>query len=132
MNLFDCYENNFYNYSAFYFTNFNETIKTRLDNDISNITLIIKNNIVDDNFLNEFLEKNYQLNNYTGINLEDISYSFEDIESMINYVNYLSKTEYKNLLNNLLITSFNLSYNDLVNNYLLDELVDDISYSILY
>ena len=132
INLLDCYENNFYNYSAFYFINFNETIKTRLDNDINNISLIIKNNIVDDNFLNEFLEKNYLLNNYTGIDLEDISYSFEDMENMINYINYLSKNEYKNLLNNLLITSFNLSYNDLVNNYLLDELVDDISYSILY
>ena len=132
MDLFDCYKNNFYNYSAFYFTNFNETIKNKLDNYINNISLIIKNNIVDDNFLNEFLENNYKLDNYKELDLSDMFYNFEDIESMINYLNYLDKADYKTLLNNLLINSFNISYNDLVNNYLLDELVDDISYSIIY
>ena len=37
MKLLECYNNNFYNYSAFYFNNFDQTYKEELDNVFNNI-----------------------------------------------------------------------------------------------
>ena len=50
---------------------------------------------------------------------------------MINYINNTKNDIYKNYLYDLFIKSFNYSYFYLVNNYLIDELIDDISILII-
>ena len=128
MKLLECYKNNFYNLSVFYFNNF--TYKEELDKTINKILEKIKNNYIDESFIHKYLEKYYQLD-YKKISLSDISYNFEDIENMINYINNLKNNVYKNYLYDSFIKSFNYSYYYLVNNYLIDELIDDISISII-
>ena len=133
LEMMECFMNNYYNYnySFVYFYNFNDTIEKNLSNFIEEINNTIKKNNFDENFLYNFLEsQNYSLENYSEIDLSDISYDFEDIESMIHYINLMEKNEYRNYLNNCLINSFNKSYSDFVNNFILEELLDDIIISI--
>ena len=130
MKLLECYNNNFYNLSVFYFNNFNQTYKEELDNVINNVLVKIKSNYIDESFIYKFLEKNYQLD-YKNISLSDISYNYEDIENMINYINNTKNDIYTNYLYDLFIKSFNYSYFYLVNNYLIDELIDDINILII-
>ena len=133
LEMMECFMNNYYNYnySFIYFYNFNDTIEKNLSNFIEEINNTIKKNNFDENFLYNFLEsQNYSLENYSEIDLSDISYDFEDIESMIHYINLMEKNEYRNYLNNCLINSFNKSYSDFVNNFILEELLDDIIISI--
>ena len=125
--LLNCYKNNFYNYSAFYFDNFMETYKNKLDEKFELIIELIKNNFIDDNFIFKFLEEqNYELQPYENVSLSDLSYSFEEIEGFIDYYNNIKREEYKNNLFNLLIESFNMSYHDLFRNFVLEELIDNI------
>jgi len=128
MKLLECYNNNFYNLSVFYFNDF--AYKEELDTVINKILVKIKSNYIDESFIHKFLEKNYQLD-YKKISLSDISYNYEDIENMINYINNIKNDIYKNYLYDSFIKSFNYSYYYLVNNYLIDELVDDISILII-
>jgi hypothetical protein len=66
--LLNCYKNNFYDYSAFYFDNFSETYKNKLDEKFELIIEIIKNNFIDDNFIIKFLEEqNYELQPYKNV-----------------------------------------------------------------
>jgi len=132
MELLDCYNNKFYNLSVFYFNNFNQTYKEKLDYSINNISIKIKNNYIDEYYIYNFLEKqNYKLEPYKNISLSNILYNYEDIESMINYLNYIKNDIYKNHLYDLFVESFNYSYLHLVNNYLINELIDDISILII-
>jgi len=129
--LLNCYKNNFYNYSAFYFKNFNETFKNKLDKNLGLIVEIIKNNFIDDNFIFKFLEEqNYELQPYENVSLSDLYYSFEEIESFIDYYNNIKRNEYKNYIFELLIESFNISYYDLFYNFVLDELIYNIMIKI--
>ena len=129
--LLNCYKNNFYDYSAFYFDNFNETFKNKLDEKFGLIAEIIKNNFIDDNFIFKFLEEqNYELQPSGNISLSDLSYSFEEIEGYIDYYNNIQRNEYKNYLFDLLIESFNISYHDLFYNFALDELIFNIMIKI--
>ena len=50
---------------------------------------------------------------------------------MINYINNTKNDIYTNYLYDLFIKSFNYSYFYLVNNYLIDELIDDINILII-
>ena len=110
-----------------YFDNFNETFKNKLDEKFRLIADIIKNNFIDDNFLFKFLEEqNYELQPYENVSLSDLSYSFEEIESFIDYYKNIKRKEYKNYLSDLLLESFNISYHNLFYNFVLDELIYNI------
>ena len=123
--LIDCYINNFYNSNIFYFNNFENNCKRKLDEIINNIKFNIS-------YFNEYsffsnLEENYSLVPYENITFTDISYNFDDIEAIINYINYIKNDEYKEYLSDLLINSFNYSYIYFINNYVLDEVIDNIT-----
>ena len=60
------------------------------------------------------------------IELSDISNSFKEIEERIKYINTIKNNEYKNYLYDTISTSYNLSYHNLINDFLLDELIHDI------
>ena len=129
--LLNCYKNNFYDYSAFYFDNFSETNKNNLDENFKLILEIIKNNFIDDNFIIKFLEEQkYELQPYKNVSLSDLSYSFEEIEGFIDYYKNNKRNEYKNYLFDMLLESFNISYHDLFLNFVLDELIDNITIKI--
>ena len=133
LEMMDCIINDYYNinYTFIYFYKFNDSIEEKIENITEEINNVLINYRMDENFLYEFLEnQNYSLEPYEEIDLSDISYDFEDIESMIHYVNFLKNEEYKNYLNDNLITAFNESYINFVNNFILDELIYDITISI--
>ena len=118
--LINCINNNFYNYTEYLILNYSEIFEIIIEN----ITKEINNNYISTNFLLNFLENTTQLNPYE-IDLTDFGYNFEGIENMINYVNNLKYNDFKNFLNNLLIASFNSSYINFVNNFIIDDLIDD-------
>jgi len=127
LQLLNCYNNNFYNYSVKYFNKFDDNIKNRLDNIMNKISLKIKNNYIDDIFLYDYLDQNYQLEPYKNITLSDLSLDLDSIEGMINYANFLKNEDYKTYLANTFIDSFNSSYYNLIHNYILDEIISNIN-----
>ena len=118
--LLDCLNHNFYNYT-------NKLIE-EADIIFNKIKDKIESNYIDDIFLDNFLKNyNIQLNPYKEIDLNDISYNFEGIENMINYANYLKDSEFSKFLYEELIYSFNNSYPNFVNNFLVDDLTDEVT-----
>ena len=118
--LLDCLNHNFYNYT-------NNLIE-EVDNIFKKITNKVESNYIDDKFLDVFLQNyNLQLNPYKDIILNDINYTFEGIENMINYANYLKNSDFKEFLYNELILSFNYSYINLMNNFLVDDLTEEVA-----
>jgi hypothetical protein len=89
----NCYNNDFNNYTAIYFNNINDIYKNDLHNIINSIIYEIKNNYNDENFMGNYLEENFQIIPYKEINLDEISNYFQDIESMINYINIIKKND---------------------------------------
>ena len=128
LKLLNCYNNNFYNFNIFFFDYFDNNYKNELENNINKINIKIKNNYIDDNFLNNYLEKNFKLEPYQKNDiLNDISYNFDEIEGIINYINYIKNDEYKSYLHDLLINSFNSSYFNLINDFILKNIIDNIT-----
>ena len=125
--ILNCYMNNFYNYTGFYFNNFSDNYKDELDEIINSINIKLKDNYIYEIYLNTYLDKNFELESYEDLNLLDISYDFDGIEGIINYINYLKNETYKVNLYDLLIQSFNSSYFNLINNYLEDDIIENIT-----
>ena len=127
---YDCKNNNNYNISYIVLDIFPETEKIILDEYISNISQILSNNNIDENYLYNYFKKNYVMNTSLEINLDDYDIYFEDIEDMIFYINNLKEPEFKNLMNNLLIESFNISYTNNVKLYISNEIKNKINFII--
>ena len=124
-NLLDCHVNNFYNSNIFYFNNFENTYKRELDEIINKIKLNIS--YFDEYSFLSNLEENYTLVPYENITFTDISNDFYGIEGIINFINYIKSDEYKKYLSDLLIHSFNYSYFNYINNFVLEEVIDNIT-----
>ena len=100
MELLNCYNNKIYNFNIFFFDNFDNNYKNELENIINRINIKIKSNYIEDMFLNNYLEKNFKLEPYQKNDiLNDISYNFDGIEGIINYINYMKNVEYKDYRN---------------------------------
>ena len=125
--ILDCYNNNFYNSNLIYFDNFESIYINELNSIISEMEIYLKNNYLDEYFFYNYLNKDFQLEPYENITILDISYNLDGIEGMINYINYLKNENYKNYFSNLLIESFMLSYNNLLNNFISNELIINIT-----
>jgi len=129
LKLLNCYNNKFYNSNVFFFDSFDNNYKNELENIINKINIKIKSNYIDGIFLNNYLEKNFKLEPYQKNDiLNDISYNFDGIEAIINYINYMKNDEYKNYLYNLLINSFNSSYINLINDFIIKDIIDNITF----
>ena len=129
LELLNCYNNKFYNFNVFFFDNFDNNYKNELENIINRINIKIRSNYIEDMFLNNYLEKNFKLEPYQKNDiLNDISYNFDGIEGIINYINYMKNDEYKDYLYNLLINSFNCSYINLINDFILKDIIDNIKF----
>ena len=123
----NCYNHNFYNYTAFYFNNFDNTYKSELDNITNEILNEIKNNYFDENYLSEYFDNTFELEPYKNIEINEIESYLEDIEDMIIYVNNNKKDDIQNYILNSLIYSFNSSYLNLFNSFIVNELTDNVN-----
>jgi len=122
-----CYKNNFYNYSIFYFNKFIDIYYNDLYDILNKIIHEIRINYMDEYFLSNYLEENFQIEGYHEIESEKISYYLQDIEDNINYLNVLKKDNIYDFIFNLLISNFNSSYYNLLNNFIVNELVDNLT-----
>ena len=112
-----------------YFQKFNDTNKNELDKLITDIKIKIDGNYIDGNFLNEYLETNIS-QNIEKIILEKYESAIESIYETIDTVNLSKDPEYKNFLSDLLKKSFNYSYTNLINNYIIKDILDNVTISI--
>ena len=123
----NCYKNNFYNYSIIYFNKFFDIYYNDLYYILNKIIHEIRIHYIDEYFLSNYLEENFQIEVYQEMESEKISYYLQDIEDNINYLNVLKKDNIYNFIFNLLISNFNSSYYNLLNNFIVNELVDNLT-----
>ena len=121
-----CHKNNYFNYSIKIFDNFEDIYKNKLDELINKILIIIEKNNLDINFLNSFLEKEFELKPY-DLKEDDLLGDLEGYEDMTIYINYTYNSYYQDYLKELLIDSFQESYINYINNYLIDYLKENIN-----
>ena len=121
-----CEENNYYNLSIIIFEDFTNENKKELDKCITNINKEIKNNYLDEKILYEYLINNIHIED-EEIPVDNFDIYLENIYEITTYINSYKDNDYKIFLNNILINSFNLSYNDLVNKYIINEMIDNIT-----
>ena len=122
----NCYKNNFYNYSIIYFNKFIDIYYNDLYDILNKIIHEITINYIDEYFLSSYLEENFQIE-YHEIESEKILYYLQDIEDNVNYLNVLKKDNINDFIFNLLISNFNSSYYNLLNNFIVNELVDNLT-----
>ena len=123
----NCYSNNFYNENVSYYARFSDEYKDDLDNIINDIVNEIKKSTLDENLIINYFNDNFDLQIYNNIDKDEITSYFEDIKNIFIYIKEKNNDELKEFLNNLLIFSFNSSYTKMINNFLVDELIDNIS-----
>ena len=119
-----CEENDFFNSSIMYFKGFTEENKNKLDRVVKNIKLKIEANYIDGYFLYEYLKNNVNQNN-EELYIENFDIYIENIYEIVVYINNLKDSEYKSFLTDIFKNFFNISYINLVNNYLIEELLDN-------
>ena len=125
--IINCENNNYYNYSYIIIDNFTEEDKLYLNECIINITNEVNSSIIDEYYLYNYIQNYYDKNTSVDINLNDYKFTFEDIQDYIFYINNLREPDYKNLMNDILIESFNKSYNSNINFYITSEIANKIS-----
>ena len=130
--IIDCQYNNNYNYTYIILSNFEKEAQENLDEYIKNITKTIESNIIDEHYLYNYIENYIVKNTSLNINITDYKLLFEDIEDLNFYINNLREPEYKNLMNNTLIESFNASYSNNVNLYIINEIINRINILVNY
>ena len=125
-----CHRNNYFNYSIKIFENFEDNYKSKLNNLINEILIIIENNNLDINFLNNFLGKEFSLNPY-NLTQDNILGDYEGFEDMIIYLNFTYNSNYQDYLKKLIIDSFQISYIKYIDNYLLEYLKENLHLFII-
>ena len=124
--LFDCKNNNFYNYSFIILDNFGEKNKKKLDNIIENLTNIIISNAIDENYLSNFLKNYYIKDINLEIDMNKYEKHFKEFENNIHTVN-LQEADYKNYISDILTESFYNSNLNKINLFIKNEIMDAIN-----
>ena len=122
----DCQTNNFYNYTYIILDKFEEEKKNNLDEIISNIINTITSKIIDENYLNDFIRNYYIENTSLEINMNNYMTYFEEILETNSNTNTSKEPEYKNLIYDILIESFNISYSNNIKLYIINEAMNSI------
>ena len=123
----DCKNNNYYNYSFIIFEKIDDKNKIHCGGVVSNITQIISLNFINENYLFNYIRENYYNNSDFDLNIDEYSVYFEDFEDLNFYINNFREPEYKNIMSNILIKSFNESYTNIANLFLTNELINKIN-----
>ena len=119
-----CEKNNYFNISMMYFKEFSKENKNKIDSIMKKINSKIEGNYVDGKFLYEYLEKTFKFEKEDFI-IENFDIYLENIYEITTFIFDLNDAEYKNFLGNLLIKSFEPSYIHLIDNYILNEIIDN-------
>ena len=127
LDFFNCYNHDFYNEKANFYDKFNDEYKNDLDNIINNIVYEIKDTNLDENLIINYFDGNYDLQIYKIIDKNEIIKYFENIASNILYSKIKNDDEIKDFLNDILANSFYSSYTKMINNFIVDELIDNVS-----
>ena len=105
--------------------------KDKLDKIKDLINSKIISSCLDENYLLKYFQKYYKLPDYK-INIDELSFDFEDFKEQIDLERNNGNNEYKKFLTNLLIKSFNNSYYNFSNHFLKQQIVNNINVSINY
>ena len=123
----ECKNHNFFNYSCIKLDKQGVENKIHLDTIISNIGKIIYSNIIDDNYLSDFI-RNYDINDRSlEIDIKNYSSFFEKFEQ--NIQNPDLSVHYPKFLRDILIESFKVSYSNKIKSFVTNEVLD--SFNIL-
>ena len=121
-----CHKNNYFNYSIKMFDNFEDKYKNKLDELINKILVTIEKNNLDITFINSFMTNEFKLKPY-DLTENDLLGDLEGYEDMTIYINYTYNSYYQDYLKGLLIDSFQVSYINYINNYLIEHLKENIN-----
>ena len=127
----ECQSNNYYNYTYIIYEGFKEDNKYNLDQNMFNIIKTVNSNIIDENYLNQYVNNYFIKNTSLDINIIDYKNYFEDIQDFNLYIKNLREPEYQSLMKENLIESFNVSYTSIANLYLTNEIINKIN-NLLY
>ena len=122
-----CDENNYFNYTAIIFEKFEDSYKKKLDNLIFEVIKEIDSNYLDEKFLYNYLENNFQIESLKDFDIKEFKMNLEDINDIILHIINIKDNEYKIFLYDILIKSFNISYKDFVYNYILNEVTNNVT-----
>ena len=92
-----------------------------------NIIKTVNSNIIDENYLNQYVNNYFIKNTSLDINIIDYKNYFEDIQDFNLYIKNLREPEYQSLMKENLIESFNVSYTSIANLYLTNEIINKIN-----
>ena len=123
----NCYNNDFFSEKTNFYDKFNDEYKNDLDNIINKIVYEIKDINLDENLIINYFAENYNLQIYKNIDKKEILKYFDDINNNILFVKVNNDDELKNFLNDILTNSFYSSYSKMIDNFIVDELIDNIS-----
>ena len=121
-----CEKNNFFNLSIMYFNSFEKENKEQLDKYIDDIKKSIVDNYIDENIFFEFLRKN-MINYNETIPLKTFDFYIDNINEVMVNLMRSKEVEYKEFLVDILKKSCNSSYSYLIDNYIMDELIDNVT-----
>ena len=124
---YDCTKNNFYNYSYIILDRFGEQTKKKLDSIIANITNIITSNIINENYLSNFLMNYYKEEMNLEIDMNKYNQSFKAFESNIQDINSKEPEKYKNYIREFLIESFSISCSNKIKLFISNEIVNTMN-----
>jgi hypothetical protein len=127
----ECQSNNYYNYTYIIYEGFKEDNKYNLDQNMFNIIKTVNSNIIDENYLHQYVHNYFIKNTSLDINIIDYKNYIEDIQDFNLYIKNLREPEYQNLMKENLIESFNVSYTSIANLYLTNEIINKIN-NLLY
>ena len=130
--ILDCKAHHDFNYSYIILEGFAEDSYNYLDNNITSFINTLNSNIVDENYLYNYIRNYTKRNASIEINITDYRLFFEDIQDLIFYINNLREPDYKTLMNDTLLDSFNSSYNGNVKSYLTNETINTLNILINY
>ena len=127
LEFFNCYSNDFFRENANFYDRFNDEYKNNLDDIINKIVYEIKDINLDENLIINYFVEKYDLQIYKNIDKNEILKYFDDIISNILIAKVKNNKELKKFLNGILSSSFNLSYSKMIDNFIVDELIDNVS-----
>ena len=119
------------NFSLNIYNEFDIECKEKLNTYLKEIIDKIDNSYLDENYIIKYFNEYYHLQNYK-IDITDLSNDFKEIEENINLIFSQEDIKYKKFLNDLLLNSFYSSYNNLSNNFLKEQISNNINISINY
>ena len=129
-NILFCKENNYFSQKVTIFDEFTENENINLKKNLDNILNEIEISELNENNLFEYLKNNTQLTN--NISLENLYEDIQNICSDTKIINSIKQEEYKDLLNETILNNFNESYNNFVDEFIVNDIINNFDIGVNY